>query len=104
MRVLHDRGKKTFARKTQFRHFLFIEPHRQIHSYPIMNVFWSILQAYLKIGLVEELGGRVVSAQVSIVRRGLSQHGEKHVVPTLLSGIRVGKRKKKDLKIGYKTE
>jgi hypothetical protein len=31
---------------------------------------------------------------VNIVAESLSQHEEKHVVTTLLSGVRVGKRKK----------
>jgi hypothetical protein len=34
---------------------------------------------------------------VKIIPKSLSQNGKKHVVPSSLSGIRVGKRKKKIL-------
>jgi hypothetical protein len=33
---------------------------------------------------------------VKIIAESLSQHGEKHVVPTPLGGIKVGKEKKND--------
>jgi hypothetical protein len=35
---------------------------------------------------------------VNIMTESLSKHDEKHIVPLPLSGIRVGKRKRSDLK------
>jgi hypothetical protein len=53
------------------------------------------LQSLAPIPVIQYQGGLTSGRRlvVKIVAKSLLQHDEKHVVPTPLSGIRVGKRK-----------